>query len=297
MMKIGVMVLFTEATAAPAVIAPRCEEMGFESLFIPEHQLVPPITKSYNHPNWQTLTGGEIPETFAHMPDQFVALATAAPVTKSIKLGTGICWVARHHPVALAKLVASADFYCGGRFLFGAGVGWMREEAEIMRVDFRHRWKLTREYLRAMREIWTREEPSFDGEFVSFPPIRTYPKPLQKPHPPIFIGAGGIGEQDCAQALRTTAEIADGWMPAVHGGPQWLATQVGKLKELCAQRGRDFSTLEISALISPSQDSDGQSVIGAYREAGAHRLIFQVPPLDQSRMERYLERVRSKYMA
>jgi len=103
--------------------------MGFESLFIPEHQLVPPITKSYNHPNWQTLTGGEIPETFAHMPDQFVALATAAPVTKSIKLGTGICWVARHHPVALAKLVASADFYCGGRFLFGAGVGWMREEA------------------------------------------------------------------------------------------------------------------------------------------------------------------------
>ncbi|HZY59399.1 MAG TPA: hypothetical protein VFE56_06520, partial [Candidatus Binataceae bacterium] len=125
----------------------------------------------------------------------------------------------------------------------------------------------------------------------------TYPKPLQKPHPPIFIGAGGIGEQDCAQALRTTAEIADGWMPAVHGGPQWLAAQLGKLKELCAQRGRDFSTLEISALISPSQDADGQSVIGAYQEAGAHRLIFQVPPLEQSRMERYLELVRSKYTA
>ena len=104
-----------------------------------------------------------------------------------------------------------------------------------------------------MQEIWTRDAPSFNGEFISFPPIHTYPKPLQKPHPPIFIGAGGIGEQDCAQALRTTVEIADGWMPAVHGGPQWLAAQLGKLKELCAQRGRDFSTLEISALISPSQ--------------------------------------------
>jgi probable F420-dependent oxidoreductase len=296
-MKIGLMVLFTEATASPAVIAPKCEELGFESLFIPEHQLVPPITKSYNHPNWQTLTGGEIPETFAHMPDQFVALATAAPMTKKIKLGTGICWAARHHPIALAKLVASADFYCGGRFLFGVGVGWMREEAEIMRVDFGHRWKLTREYLRAMKEIWTHEAPSFKGEFISFPPIRIYPKPVQKPHPPIFIGAGGIGAQDCEQALRTTAALGDGWMPAVHGGPQWLATQVTKLKELCAKAGRDFNSIEISALISPTQDADAQSVIGSYAEAGAHRLIFQVPPLEQSRMERYLERVRSKYLA
>jgi alkanesulfonate monooxygenase SsuD/methylene tetrahydromethanopterin reductase-like flavin-dependent oxidoreductase (luciferase family) len=148
-----------------------------------------------------------------------------------------------------------------------------------------------------MKEIWTRDEPSFTGEFISFPGIRTYPKPLQKPHPPVLIGAGGIGVKDCAQALRTTVEIADGWMPAVHGGPPWLATEVGKLRALCAQAGRDFNALEISALISPSQDADAQSLIGNYAEAGAHRLIFQVPPLEQSRMERYLERIRSKYLA
>jgi alkanesulfonate monooxygenase SsuD/methylene tetrahydromethanopterin reductase-like flavin-dependent oxidoreductase (luciferase family) len=148
-----------------------------------------------------------------------------------------------------------------------------------------------------MKEVWTSDAPSFSGEFISFPPIRTYPKPLQKPYPPIFIGAGGIGAQDCEQALRTTAELADGWMPAVHGGPQWLAAQTGKLRELCAKAGRDFNSIEISALISPTQDADAQSVIGGYAEAGAHRLIFQVPPLEQGRMERYLERVASRYLA
>jgi probable F420-dependent oxidoreductase len=295
-MKIGVMVLFTENTALPAVVAPKCEALGFESLFVPEHQLVPPVAKSYGHPNWKQLTGGEIPETFAHMPDQFLSLACAAPVTRSIKLGTGICWVARHHPIALAKQVATLDLYSGGRFLFGVGVGWMVEEAEIMHVDFAHRWAITREYLRAMKEIWTQEQPSFEGKFVRFAPIRTYPKPVQKPYPPVLIGAGGIGEKDCERALETAATIADGWMPAVHGGPQWLKPRVEKLRQLAQQAGRDFSKLEISALIAAAKGADAAALVEQYREAGAHRLIFQVAPLRWERMERTLEEIARQYL-
>ncbi len=133
-----------------------------------------------------------------------------------------------------------------------------------MRVDFRHRWKLTREYLRAMKEIWTREAPSFNGEFISFPAIRTYPKPVQQPHPPIFIGAGGIGAQDCEQALadhgrtRRRLDARGTWRSAM------ARRAGGKLKELCAEAGRDFNSIEISALISPTQDADAQSVIDSY---------------------------------
>ena len=134
--------------------------------------------------------------------DPFLALARASAVTKTLKLGTGICLVPEHNPLLLAKEIATLDHLSGGRFLFGIGAGWLQEETEIMGGDFAHRWSQTREAMLVMKELWTKEEAEYHGTFYNFPPVRSFPKPAQPPHPPIFLGGsasnvfqagGGLG--------------------------------------------------------------------------------------------------------
>ena len=188
-MKIGVLAFVASFTAHPVEVARKCEALGFESFWLPEHAIMP-VNPKTPFPQGD----GTIPEVYAHMIDPFVGLALAAGATNRIKLGTGICLVPERDPFNLAKEVATLDYYSGGRVLFGIGAGWLRDESEIMGVDFRRRWPMTREYIRAMKELWTREEASFEGEFVKFPALRSNPKPAQKPHPPVHIGAGGERE-------------------------------------------------------------------------------------------------------
>jgi alkanesulfonate monooxygenase SsuD/methylene tetrahydromethanopterin reductase-like flavin-dependent oxidoreductase (luciferase family) len=181
----------------------------------------------------------------------------------------------------LAKEIATLDFYSGGRFLFGIGAGWLRDESEIMGVDFRRRWPMTRECVRAMKELWTRDEASFEGEFVRFSPVRSNPKPAQKPHPPVHIGAGG------KRALKNTALIGDGWAP-IALKPDDLKAGLVELHRLCDEAGRDFSKLEIS-VFSPVGEKDPRAAIDAYRAAGAHRLVLFPPSLAPGSYERELE--------
>jgi probable F420-dependent oxidoreductase len=222
------------------------------------------------------------------MVDPFVGLALAAAATKTIGLGTGICLVPERHPIVLAKEVATLDHYSGGRFIFGIGAGWLRDESEIMGVDFKRRWPITREYIRAMKELWTRPEASFDGEFIKFPPVKCNPKPARKPHPPVHIGAGGIGA-NMDRALRDTVAIGDGWAP-LGLAPEALATELGKLNKLCTEAGRDFTKLEIT-MYAPRTDGDPKRIREQYHEAGAHRLVFLNDSPMPATCERQLEQL------
>jgi probable F420-dependent oxidoreductase len=207
------------------------------------------------------------------LPDQFVLLTMAAAATSRIRIGTGICLLPEHEPITLAKTVATLDYYSNGRLLFGIGAGGIREVTEIMGVEFRRRWTVAGEYIAAMKELWTRDEPRFEGDFVRFPPVKCFPKPRQKPHPPIHIGAGGI-TPDYVRALRNTAAFGDGWAPLAIA-PDRLAKDLATLRELCAQAGRNFGQIEIS-IFFPVETGDPRETIRAYQAAGAHRLVFNL---------------------
>ena len=183
-MKIGVSTRVSSHSMDVALIAQKAESLGFESLWLPEHGVMPVhVTTRY-----QGSPDGSIPPSMSDIGDPFIGLARASAVTTTIKLGTGICLVPEHHPLLLAKEIATLDQLSKGRFLFGIGAGWLREETEILGGNFPHRWSQTREAVLVMKELWTKDEAEYHGKFYDFPPVRSAPKPFQKPHPPIFLG-------------------------------------------------------------------------------------------------------------
>jgi len=182
-MAVGIVVPLPAYTVDAAFIAKKAEELGFESIWYHEHPILP-VHSDSPFPS----TGGAIPETYRHFTDPYIALARASAVTNKIKLATGITLVPERNPLILAKQIASLDHYSGGRFLFGIGAGWNREETTLMGGDFDHRWTQTREAVLAMKELWTKDEAEFHGRYYDFPPVYCYPKPVQKPHPPVLLG-------------------------------------------------------------------------------------------------------------
>src|SRR6202047_369055 len=200
-MKVGLLMPFTEDTANPADFCRTAEDLGFESMWVPEHPILPA------NPKTQFPQGGPIPPVYSHMGDQFVALSMGAAATKKLKLATGICLVPEHNPMILAKQIGSLDNFSGGRFIFGIGAGWLREETELLGGDFPHRWTQTAEYVAAMRALWTKGEASFEGKYVKFPAIRSYPRPVQPAGPPVLLGSRD------KNALKRVAKWGDGWCP------------------------------------------------------------------------------------
>jgi probable F420-dependent oxidoreductase len=268
-MKHGVSGLITDRGLDMVRYARLIEDLGFESLFMGEHPVIPVETKT-SHP-----FGGGVPDGYERMPSPWICLAMAAAVTRRIRLGTDVALIPEREPIGLAKDIATLDFYSGGRLLIGIGAGWLREESEVMRVNFRRRWDITRDYIQAMKELWTKDEAAYDGEFISFPPVLCYPKPLQKPHPPIHIGAGGLGHKN-ERALRNTVAFADGWMP-VAVRPEEMKSHLAALKQLCSEAGRDFSKIEISVVIDSKPALEGSNVkdlIRRYEDSGVHRIIW-----------------------
>ena len=244
----------------------------FESIWLPEHPVMPVATRPpQTSVTDRVFENQQVPDWYTRIPDPFVTLMAVAGATTRLKLGTGVCLVPEHEPITLAKTVATLDLFSGGRFLFGIGAGGIREESEAMGVDFRRRWVMTREYIAAMKELWTKTDSQFDGEFVKFPLLKSSPKPLQKPYPPIHVGAGGIGPR-YTRALKDTVAIGDGWAPVAVPAHQ-LTKDLIALKELCAQAGRDFSRLEIT-IFMPIEQGGPRDTIRAYEDAGAHRLVF-----------------------
>ncbi len=287
-MKIGILAFITEQTPDPATLAKKCEALGFESFFLPEHPIIPVHCKT-PYP----LGDGKIPDVYSHLGDPFVQLAFAAAATRRIKIGTGVCLLPEHEPIALAKQVATLDLYSGGRFIFGIGAGWLVDESEIMGVDFHRRWVITREYVRAMKELWSKPEASFEGgKYVKFPPVFSYPKPAQKPHPPVHVGAGGVGSTE--RALKNTVAVGDGWAP-LGMNPGQLATALTQLKKMCAEAGRDFNKIEIS-MYFPIIEGDPRRAIAQYEEAGCHRLVFASPSLESGDPEAALEELAKPYI-
>ncbi|HEX4504859.1 MAG TPA: LLM class F420-dependent oxidoreductase, partial [Alphaproteobacteria bacterium] len=242
-MKIGVFHFPTEYGIDVAELAQALEARGLDALFVCEHTHIP-LSRRSPFPG-----GGELPKRYIHSHDPFVSLAVAAAVTKKLKLGTGICLVPQRDPIITAKSVASLDVMSGGRFIFGIGGGWNVDEMENHGARYDTRFKLLRERVLAMKALWTEDESSFHGEFVNFDPVWCYPKPTQRPHPPILLG----GETDLT--LKRIVEYCDGWFP--RGGPDFdPAVAVSRLKAACAEAGRDFSQMQITVFRAPT-DADG----------------------------------------
>jgi probable F420-dependent oxidoreductase len=256
-MKYGLVIFPTDYSIRPDELARAAEERGFESLFFPEHTHIP-ASRRTPYP-----AGGELPKEYSHSHDPFVALSMAAAVTKKIKLATGICLVIERDPIVLAKEVASLDLLSGGRVILGIGGGWNVEEMENHGTAFKTRWKLLRERVEAMKAIWQNEEGSYSGELVKFDPIWSYPKPAQKPHPPILLG--GHGEV----ALKRVVAYCDGWLPiSMMAGD--LKKQIGELHRLAREKGRDPRSISISVFWTQPE----RQAIDAYGEMGAERVIF-----------------------
>ena len=199
--------------------------------------------------------------------DPFVALSVAAAVTRRVKLGTGICLLPEREPIITAKTIATLDILSGGRVILGVGAGWLREETEAMGTRFESRWKRLRETVEAIRVLWTQAEPSYQGELVKFPALRCDPKPIQKPGPPILLGALG------PKALERVVRTYDGWVP-IAGKPHSLKRNVDALRKVATERGRDPNTLQISAFVAPADDGISLEDLKLYKEAGADRLVL-----------------------
>lgn len=271
-MKFGLSMFPTDYAIPVTELGRAAEDLGFESLFFPEHTHIPTSRRT----PWPG--GAPLPQEYSHTLDPFVACGAAAAVTSTLRVGTGICLVIQRDPITLAKEVASVDFLSGGRFLFGIGGGWNAEEMENHGTRYETRFKVMRERMLAMRALWTQEEAEFHGEFVNFDPVWQYPKPLQKPHPPIFLG----GETD--YTLKRVVEFCDGWFPRPRSG--WEPrSAVTRLHRAAVAAGRDPATLSITVFSAPSD----RAALALYREAGIDRVLLEVPDLGRDEVLRVLD--------
>lgn len=254
-MKFGIAIFPTDYAVSISELAPAVEQLGFESLWVAEHSHIPASRES----RWPG--GQELPKHYWHTLDPFVALTAAALATKTLRVATGICLVIQRDPIHTAKQVASVDHISNGRFLFGIGAGWNREEMADHGTEFGSRMKLLRERVEAMKAIWTQEEAEYHGEMVDFGPMWCWPKPVQKPHPPILLGGSG------PNVLKRVVSYADAWMP---NGREDLA-RLPELRELAQAAGRG----PIPVTMYPTATA---AEIEKLSESGVERCIYYVPP-------------------
>ncbi len=257
----GVFIFATDFAVPIDELARAAEQRGFESLFVPEHTHIPASRRT----PWPG--GPTLPREYWHTLDPFVALAAAAAVTTRLKVGTGICLIIERDPITTAKEVASLDFVSGGRMLFGIGGGWNAEEMENHGTDFKSRFRLLRERVLAMKEIWTKEEAAFHGEFVNFDPIWSHPKPVQKPHPPVLLGG------ESGHTLQRVVDFCDGWFPRGRAGDDTIVRGLADLRARAARAGRDMKTLSVSVFGAKPDPA----VLERYAAAGVTRVLYGLP--------------------
>jgi probable F420-dependent oxidoreductase len=259
-MLFGGLMVFTEYSMSAAELACALEERGFESIWAPDHSHIPTSRKT------PLPSGGELPRFYRDVMDPLVVLSTASQVTRTIKLGTGVLLLQQRDAIQTAKLVATIDQVSQGRFLCGVGGGWNREEMENHGTVYASRFKRLRESIEAMKEIWTKEEPEYHGEFVNFDPIWAWPKPMQKPHPPIHVG--GAFPHGARRAIR----YGDGWIPIAGSGD--LGDVIPKFVQMVQDAGRAPNSIEISVIAL----SDNVDTIKRYADMGVTRVIPWFPP-------------------
>jgi probable F420-dependent oxidoreductase len=262
-MDIGTLTTATAQSGDLAEVARRVEALGFDSLWIPEHPVIP-IGHKTPFPGSRD---GVLPDHYNRWADPFIALTAVAMVTKRIKLGTGICLLPERDPLMTAKVIASLDLYSGGRVILGVGAGWLKEETEVMGTRFGVRWKRMRETVEAMRILWTQTEASYEGELVRFPAVRCEPKPVQKPCPPVLLGAHG------PRALERVARTYDGWFPLVQS-PDAFQKDMTTLRALTKEAGRNPDALQVTIIVDPRESGPSLDELKRYRDAGANRVVL-----------------------
>jgi probable F420-dependent oxidoreductase len=261
MLNFGTSMFFTDYSMAPGELGMALEDRGFESVWAPEHSHIP-LSRKTPFPG-----SGDLPKKYYDAMDPFVTLTVAAMATKTLKVATGICLVAQRDPIQTAKLVASIDQVSGGRFLFGIGNGWNQDEMENHGTVFATRHKLARENVEAMKAIWTKSKAEYHGEFVNFDPMMAWPKPVQKPHPPVIVG--GAFPYSARRAIR----YGDGWIPqAARGGYSEIADMIPEFRKMATEAGRDPASIEITVWF-PKQDAD---LMKRYEDLGVARVVFNL---------------------
>src|SRR5712692_9004763 len=260
-MNIGISVFSGRQPIDAAVVAQKAEALGFASLWVGEHPVMPVHSTSPSPGS----SGGSIPDFYSQHVDPFVALARASAVTTTLKLGTGITLVPERNPLLLAKEVATLDYFSRGRFLFGIGAGWNKEETELMGGTFAHRWSQTREAIEAMKALWASEAGEYHGTYYDFPLVRSFPRPVQQPHPPIFLGGAA------QQVFKRTVAYGNGWMPT-RSTPELIKQGRAVLNELAVEAGRDPKSITVLAYIAPAE----RTVLQAMTEAGADAAVVRL---------------------
>ncbi len=256
-MEIGVAMFITDYSIEPSVLARALEERGFDSFWAPEHSHIP-LSRASAFPQ-----GGDLPKKYYDVMDPFVVLSAAAAVTTRLKVATGICLVPQRDPIQTAKSVASLDQISDGRFLFGIGPGWNADEMENHGTSFGGRMKVMRERVEAMRCIWTETKPEYTGETLEFGPMMTWPKPVQKPHPPVLIG-GGI-----PHGARRALSYGDGWVPHARRPDYRLVDRMAEFRSMAADVGPELPVTAFGAEHEPSAWS-------AYRDQGIERIVLSM---------------------
>ena len=256
-MKFGASMFFTDYSMTAPELAVALEQRGFDIVWAPEHSHIPVSRKT------PFIMGGDLPKRYYDVMDPFVTLTAAAIATKTLKIGTGVCLIAQRDPIQTAKLVASIDQVSGGRFVFGVGNGWNQDEMENHGTAFASRHKRARENIEAMKAIWTQSKAEYHGEFVNFDPMMTWPKPVQKPYPPILVG--GAFPYSSRRAIR----YGDGWMPQVTTyAKEPLTDLIPRFRQQAAEAGRDPASMDIS-IGGQQPDLD---LIKRYQDLGVNRV-------------------------
>jgi probable F420-dependent oxidoreductase len=280
-MHFGAAMFFTDYAMAPGELGRALEERGFESVWAPEHSHIP-VSRASPFPN-----GGELPKQYYDVMDPFVTLSVAAAATKTLKVGTGVCLVQQRDPIQTAKLVASIDQVSAGRFMFGVGSGWNAEEMADHGTPFRSRHKIARERIEAMKVIWTETKAEYHGEFVNFDPMMAWPKPVQKPHPPVIVG--GAFPYGARRAIR----YGDGWVPHA-SRPEYgdVSDFLPQFHQMAKEAGRDPAFLPVT-MFRVVEELDA---LRRYRDIGIARVVITLPSAGAGQvlpiLDRWAEKIR-----
>ena len=272
MTDIGIFYFATEYGHNVVDVARDAEQRGFESLWLPEHTHIPVSRKT------PYAGGAELPKEYAHTLDPFVALAAVATATKHIRLATGISLLIERDTITMAKTLATLDLLSNGRAILGVGGGWNREEAEHHGVEWSQRFQKLEEQITAIKIIWANDEASFHGEHVRFDPIWSWPKPIQRPRPPILLG----GETD--HTLRRVIKYCDGWLPRARD-PEIIVRGIARLNELAEEAGRDTESISVN-VFAPRPDAE---LIDRFKSMGVARIVLWLPPEDRNAVSRRLD--------
>src|SRR5438094_2468046 len=289
-MDLGILMFVTERALPVTDLARACEERGLESLWVPEHPVVP-VEHETRYP---LSADGKLPRAYTELPDCFAILTAAAAVTRRLRVGTGICLVPERDPLLTAHQVATLDWLSGGRFLFGIGAGWLREEMDLFTPHFPYRFAFMREAVAAMRKLWTEDRPSFEGKWVRFPPVLCRPRPVQRPTPPVILG--GMGPN----AKKRVASWGDGWMPIALPADD-VAEARREISRRALEHDRDPEAISLTVMIgappgleTPSLETiPDRDTLARYRDAGADRVVVSLPTLGADDAYRHLDRLAS----